>query len=82
MRRLVKISAYSIMSVLTVLLVAAIAFYVRLSQGPVALDFMRDTIQQQINRNLTGMTVSVGGAVIERAAETTKTVIEFKAAQQ
>ena len=58
------------MSVLTVLLVAAVAIYVRLSQGPVALDFMRDTIQQQINSNLTGMSVTIGGAVIERAAET------------
>ena len=58
------------MSVLTVLLIAAVAFYLRLSQGPVALDFMRDTIQRQINRNLAGMSVTIGGAVIERAAAT------------
>ncbi len=58
------------MSVLTVLLIVAVAVYVRLSHGPVALDFMRETIQTQINRNLTGMSVTIGGAVIERAAGT------------
>ena len=70
MRRFIKITAYSIMSVLALLLVAAVAFYVRLSHGPVALDFMRDTIQAQINGSLSGMSVSIGGAVIERAADT------------
>ena len=54
------------MSVLAVLLIAAVAVYVRLAQGPVSLDFMRATIETQINRNLSGMTVTVGGAVIER----------------
>ena len=67
-RRLVKITAYSVMSVLTVLLIAAVTFYVRLGQGPVELSFMTDTIQSQINRNLSGMSVNIGGAVIERAA--------------
>lgn len=70
MRRLIKITAYSVMSVFTVLLLAAVAFYLRLSQGPVALDFMRDSIQRQINGNLAGMSVTLGGAVIERAAAT------------
>ncbi len=69
MRRLIKISAYSIFSVLAVVLIAAVALYIRLSQGPVALDFMRDTIEGQINRNLAGMTVSIGGAVVERASD-------------
>lgn len=68
-RQLIKITAYSIMSVFAVVLVAAVAAYVRLSHGPVALNFMTDTIQNQINRNLTGMSVTIGGAVIERAAE-------------
>ncbi len=69
-RRLFKIAAFSIFSVLAVLLIAAVAFYVRLAQGPVALDFMRDEIQAQINRNLSGMSVSVGGVVVERSADT------------
>ena len=66
MRRLIKVSAYSIMSVLAVLLIAAMAIYFRLSQGPVSLDFMRDTVESRINANLSGMSVTVGGIVIER----------------
>lgn len=66
-RHLIKVTAYSLMSVLAVLLIAAVAFYLRLAQGPVSLNFMTDTIQNQINRNLSGMSVTVGGAVIERS---------------
>jgi len=44
------------------------AFYLRLSQGPVSLNFMTDTIRTQINRSLSGMTVDLDGAVIEREA--------------
>lgn len=68
-RRLIKITAYSVMSVLTVVLIVAVAFYVRLANGPVALNFMTGTFQEQINRNLSGMTVKIDGALIERAAE-------------
>ena len=67
MRRLVKVSAYGLMSVLAVLLIAATAIYFRLSQGPVSLDFMRDTVESKINANLHGMSVTVGGIVIERS---------------
>ena len=69
-RRLIKISAYSVMSVLAVVLVAGIAFYVRLANGPVSLNFMTETFQDQINRNLNGMSVKIDGAQIERAAKT------------
>lgn len=48
-------------SVLAVLLIAAAAVYVRLSQGPVSLDFMRATVENRINANLPNMHVSVGG---------------------
>lgn len=67
MRRLLKVSTYSLMSVLAVLLIAAVAAYVRLSHGPVALDFMKETIESQINRNLSGMSMTIGGVVIERS---------------
>ena len=66
-RRLAKISAYSVMSVLAVLLIAAAAIYFRLSQGPISLDFIRDTVESRINANLHGMSVTVGGIVLERA---------------
>ncbi len=65
---MLKITAYSGLSVLIAGLVVAAAFYVRLSQGPVSLNFMTATIQAQINKNLTGMSVEIEGALIERAA--------------
>ena len=54
------------MAVLAVLLVLAVAVYVRLAQGPVSLDFMRATVENRINQSLPNMTVSVGGVVVER----------------
>jgi hypothetical protein len=65
-RRLIKATAYSLIAVLVIVLIAGLAFYVRLAQGPVSLGFMTETIQNQINRNLSGMSVTIGGAVIER----------------
>jgi hypothetical protein len=55
------------MSVLAVLLIAATAIYFRLSQGPVSLDFIRETVESRINSNLQGVSVTVGGIVVERA---------------
>ncbi len=66
-RQLIKVTALSLMSVLGLLLAAAVALYLRLSYGPVSLNFMTGTIQEQINNNLTGMSVTIGGAVVERA---------------
>jgi hypothetical protein len=54
------------MSVLAVLLVAAVGVYIRLAQGPVQLDFLRSTVQHKINQSLPNMTVSVGGVVLQR----------------
>ncbi len=46
------------------------AVYWRLSQGPISLDFMRDTVRSEINRNLTGLEVRLAGVQIERDPET------------
>ena len=67
-RRVTKISAQILLLVIAAIAIAGVAFYWRLSLGPVSLNFMTGTIQSQINKNLTGMTVAVDGAVIERAA--------------
>lgn len=56
------------MTVLAVLLLAATAVYVRLSAGPVSLDFLRAAVESRINANLPNMTVSVGGVVVEQGA--------------
>ena len=57
-------------TVLAVLLVLAAGVYLRLSQGPVSLDFLRATVESRINANLPNLQVSVGGVVVERSAET------------
>ena len=54
------------MSVLAAVLIVGVAFYVRLSSGPVSLNFMTETFQNQINRNLNGLSVHIDGALIER----------------
>lgn len=52
-------------AVFGLLLFAAGAVYVRLAQGPVSLDFMRQTVENRINANLPNMSVSIGGVVVE-----------------
>ncbi len=66
MRRIARISAYSLISVLAVLLILAAAAYIRLAQGPVSLDFLRGTVENKINQSLPNMAVSIGGLVVER----------------
>ncbi|MFO1123713.1 MAG: DUF3971 domain-containing protein [Hyphomicrobiales bacterium] len=51
---------------LAAILIVAAAFYIRLANGPVSLDFMTGTFQDQINKNLSGMKVKIAGAIIER----------------
>lgn len=50
-------------------MIVAAAFYIRLANGPVSLDFMTATFQEQINKNLSGMKVKIDGVIIERAPE-------------
>ena len=69
MRRLVRITSYTLLSVLAVLLLLGVAVFVRLSQGPVSLDFMRTTVESRINANLPNMAVSIGGVVVERSGD-------------
>jgi Protein of unknown function/AsmA-like C-terminal region len=52
------------------IIVVGAAFFWRLSRGPVALDFMSDRIEAQINRALPDMRVKLGGAVLELDAKT------------
>ena len=68
MRRLAKITGYGVLTVLGLLLVAAAAIYIRLSQGPVSLDFLQAAVEDRINANLPNMTVSVGGVVVEKGS--------------
>ena len=63
--RLVKITVLALLSIIAVLVIVGAAFFWRLSQGPVSLDFMTARIEAKINKSLSGMTVNMGGAVFE-----------------
>jgi len=67
LRRLARITGFSVVAVLGLLLIAAAAVYIRLAQGPVSLDFLRQAVESRINDNLPNMSVTVGGVVVERS---------------
>lgn len=64
-RRIAKITAYALMSIAAIILIAVSAAYYRLTRGPVTLNAFASTIQQRINANLSGMAVEIGGLVLE-----------------
>lgn len=68
--RLAKITVLVLLSVTAILVIVGAAFFWRLSQGPVSLDFMTERIERQINKSLSGMTVDVAGAVFEMDSKT------------
>ncbi|MGB8314111.1 MAG: DUF3971 domain-containing protein [Aestuariivirga sp.] len=60
----------ALLSITAVLVIIAAAFFWRLSQGPVSLDFMTQRIEREINKSLPGMTVKIAGAVFEMDSRT------------
>ena len=69
-RRWVKRAALSFVAFLAILATASAALFLRLSEGPLSLDFMRERIQAQINQSLGGMKVHLAGIIIERDSQT------------
>jgi len=67
-RRIAKFAGLGLLTFIAVLAVVLAAFYMMLSQGPVSLNFMTGTLQARINESLSGMSVKIDGALIERAA--------------
>ena len=63
--RLAKILVLALLSITAIVVIVGAAFFWRLSQGPVSLDFMTERIEREINKSLLGMTVKMGGAVFE-----------------
>ncbi len=68
--RLAKITVLVLLSITATLVIVGAAFFWRLSQGPVSLDFMTERIEREINKSLSGMTVDVAGAVFEMDSRT------------
>ena len=69
-RRLTKIAAFSLLSLLAIIVIVFGAFLWRLSLGPVSIGFLSDQIRDQINHNLGGLEVRLSDAVIERDRRT------------
>ena len=59
-----------LLSVTAIVVIVGAAFFWRLSQGPVSLDFMTERIEREINKSLSGMMVDVAGAVFEMDSKT------------
>lgn len=64
-RRIVKISVLATLSAVAILLIVGAAFFWRLSQGPVALDFLSKRVEAEVNAALPGMKVNIGGVIFE-----------------
>jgi hypothetical protein len=70
LRRLTKIAAFSLLSVLAIVVIVVGAFLWRLSLGPVSIGFLNERIRGQINQSLGGLEVRLSDAVIERDRRT------------
>lgn len=68
--KLAKITVLALLSVTAVVVIVGAAFFWRLSQGPVSLNFMTQRIESEINKSLGGMTVKMGDAVFELDSKT------------
>ncbi len=68
--KLAKITVLALLSVGAVVAIVMGAFFWRLTQGPVSLNFMTSRIESEINASLGGMTVKMGGALFELDAKT------------
>ncbi len=65
-RRLTKIVAVSLLSLVAMVGIVVGAFLWRLSIGPVSIGFLNDRIRTEINRSLDGLQVHLSDAVIEQ----------------
>lgn len=64
-RKIAKIMGYGFLALVAILLTGAGLIYWRLSQGPIAISFLNNRIENAINNQLTDMKVKLGTAVLE-----------------
>ena len=64
-RRIAKILGFGFLALFAVLLIGSGLVVWRLSQGPIAISFLNDRIEQAINGQLSDMKVKLGTAVLE-----------------
>jgi hypothetical protein len=65
-----KFTLLALVSAAGLIVAFAAVFMFRLSQGPVALTFLKSPLENAINSNLAGYRVALNDAVIERDSET------------
>jgi hypothetical protein len=63
--RALRITVFSILWMLGVAVIVVAALYWRLSQGPISLAFLGDSIENAINAQIPGMRISLGETEIE-----------------
>jgi hypothetical protein len=69
-RRLKRYTLYATLAVLVIAVGFAAIFLLRLSQGPVALTFLTDRVQNMMNANVSGVRASIGDVILERDQDT------------
>ena len=69
-RKALKVSVLSLLWAVGLIVIAAAAFYWRLSQGPISLAFMGQSIENAINRQLPGFQIAIGESELELDSET------------
>jgi hypothetical protein len=65
-RRLAKITVLAVSLTIAIALIAVGGFLWRLSQGPIQINFLKDVVQTEINKNLVDFKVSISGVVIDQ----------------
>ena len=65
-RRIRNFALASFAMLFLVVIVVAAAFWWRLSQGPVSLAFLKNTVEQHINASLPKVEVSINNVIVER----------------
>jgi hypothetical protein len=77
-RKLAKITAWSFLVVFLIILVGFGVFAWKLSQGPMAISFLNERIEQAINSQLKDMKVKLGTAVLELDARSYVPHVRFR----
>ena len=77
-RRIAKIAAWTVLATLVIALLSAGIFVWRLSQGPIAISFLNNRIEQAINGQLKDMKVQLGTAVLELDSQSHVPHIRFR----
>jgi hypothetical protein len=68
-RKALKITVLSILWAVGLVVISAAAFYWRLSQGPISLAFMGQSIEKAINVQLPGFKIAIGESELELDSE-------------